>query len=104
MLDSTYNVQSDMTAQQNNVTISASGSGFNVGEVILVDSERMLIVDIAGNYLTVKRAWDGSVLAIHSTGADIYTLRLLTVTRGALGTTAGTHDTWEVSFRTHLFW
>ncbi|MBH1939043.1 hypothetical protein I5Q34_33110, partial [Streptomyces sp. AV19] len=38
--------------------------------------------------LTVKRAWDGSVLAAHAANADIYTPRTLTVTRGALGTTA----------------
>jgi hypothetical protein len=57
-----------------------------------LDSERMLIVDIAGNNLTVKRAWDGTVLAAH-TGSSIYAPRTLTVTRGALGTTAAIHTT-----------
>jgi hypothetical protein len=53
----------------------------------------MLIEDIAGNNLTVRRAWDGSTIAAHSVGATVYAPRTLTVTRGALGTTAATHLT-----------
>lgn len=83
-----------LTAAQNNVTVAVTdGTAYAVDEVLLIDSERMLIVDIAGNNLTVKRAWDGSVLAAHTAGVDIYAPRTLTVTRGALGTTAATHST-----------
>jgi hypothetical protein len=71
---------------------AASGSAFVTGEVILLDAEKMKIVDIAGTNLIVKRAWDGSVLATHATGTAIYAKRLLTVTRGALGSTAATHS------------
>jgi hypothetical protein len=53
----------------------------------------MLVVDVAGTTLTVKRAWRGSTLAAHSAGADIFAPRTLTVERGALGTTAATHLT-----------
>jgi hypothetical protein len=85
---------SALTALANNVTVNVTtGSAYVTGEVILIDSEKMLIVDIAGNALTVKRAWDGSVLAAHNTGVTIYGARTLTVTRGALGTTAAAHDT-----------
>lgn len=70
----------------------SDGSLFFAGEVLLLDSERVLIEDIAGNNLVVKRAWDGSVIAAH-TGATIYARRRLTVVRGALGTTAATHTT-----------
>lgn len=84
---------SGLTAQANSVTVAVSdGTGFAIDEIILIESERMLIVDIAGNNLTVKRAWDGSVLAAHSAGVDVYAPRTLTVTRGALGTTAATHN------------
>jgi len=72
------------------VTVS-SGAAFGVGETILIDSERMRIVDIAGNVLTVKRAWDGSTLAAHTSGATVYAPRLLTIERGTQGTTAATH-------------
>lgn len=93
MIDSAQNTGGNLTASQADVTVSVSdGSAFNIDEVILVESERMLIVEIAGNSLTVIRAWDGSVLASHSSGADIYWPRQLTVTRGALGTTAATHS------------
>jgi hypothetical protein len=79
------------TAVASDVALTVTdGTKYAVGEVLLLDSERMRIIDIAGNVLTVKRAWDGTVLATH-TGAIIYAPRLLTVVRGALGTTAATH-------------
>lgn len=82
-----------LTVQKNDVTVTvADGTAFAVDETILIDSERMLIVDIAGNQLTVERSWDGTVLAAHAAGADIYAARNLTVSRGALGTTAATHS------------
>jgi hypothetical protein len=68
-----------------------TGTAFDVDEIILLGAERMLVVDVAGNNLIVKRAWDGSVLAAHSTGADVYGLTGYTVERGQLGTTAATH-------------
>jgi len=92
MLDTTQNTGGALTASTSDVTVPVTnGAAYIVGETILVDSERMLIVDIAGNNLTVKRAYDGTALAAHSTGADIYAPRRLTVTRGAVGTTAATH-------------
>jgi hypothetical protein len=93
MLDTGQNVGgAGLTAQQNNVTLTVTdGTAFAIDEILLVESERMLIVDIAGNNLTVTRAWDGSVLAAHTAGVDIYAARRLTVTRGALGTTATVH-------------
>lgn len=65
-----------------------------VGEVILIDAERMLVVDSANSILTVKRAYDGTTIAAHTGGssAHIYALRTLTVERGSVGTTAATHS------------
>lgn len=65
----------------------ADGTAFRSGETILLDAERIRVVDIAGNNLTLRRAVDGTTLAAHTT-ATVYALRALTVTRGALGTTA----------------
>lgn len=85
-------LQADMTASTANDSCSVStGSAYAIGEVITLNTERMLIVDILGNALQVKRAYDGSVLAAHS-GSTIYASRQLTVTRAALGTTAATHN------------
>jgi hypothetical protein len=92
MLDTANVLNGDLTASMANVMVPAiSGSAFTEGEVILIDAEKMRIIDIAGSNLIVKRAWDGSTLAAHNTGATIYAPRDLTVTRGALGSTAATH-------------
>jgi hypothetical protein len=74
-----------------NILAVTDGTKFVVGETLLLDAERMLVVDISVNNVIVKRAWDGSVLATHS-GATIFWSHLLTVVRGALGTTAATHS------------
>ena len=59
----------------------------------------MLIVDIAANNLTVKRAWDGSVLAVHATNADIFTLTGVELARGQFGTTDAGHNTPAAIYR-----
>ncbi len=85
-------ITSALTASAANESVLVTSAvGFTVGELLTVDSERMLLVDITSNTLTVKRAWDGSTLAAHNTGVTIYAGRTLTVIRGALGTTAATH-------------
>jgi hypothetical protein len=75
------------SAADNNFTVNGSGT-LQINETILIDSERMLIVDINGSNYVVKRGWDGSVLAAHTGGSIVYVQRSLTVQRGALGTTA----------------
>lgn len=74
-----------------NVLQISDGTKVFAGEVVTLDAERMLVYDVTGNNLTVKRAWDGTVLAVHS-GATVYASRLLTVTRGAQGTAAAAHS------------
>lgn len=78
---------------QNNAaqTLAVSdGSVFLAGEELLLDAERVLVRDIAGNNLIVQRAISGSTLAEH-TGSTIYWSRTATVQRGALGTVAASH-------------
>jgi hypothetical protein len=79
------------TAKNNDQTLGvADGAEYSVGETLLLDSERLLVTDIAGNSLTVERAWDGTTLAAH-TSATIYAPRQWTVVRGSQGSTAATH-------------
>jgi hypothetical protein len=93
MLDTGQTLGADLTNQNNSVVVAvASGAAFAAGEVILIDGERMLVDEIAGNNLLVRRAWDGSPIAPHTTGATVYAPRTLTVERGALGTTAASHS------------
>ena len=92
-LDTTANLNDTLTADESDVTVTITdGTLVKAGEVILVDSERMLVDSISTNNLTVRRAYDGSVLAAHSGAADILVYRTLTVVRAVNGTTAATHD------------
>lgn len=80
-----------LAANATAVAVAVSdGTAFIPGELIAIDTERMLVEDVIGNTLTVRRAVDGSVLAVHTT-ALVYVQRHLTVIRGALGTTAAAH-------------
>jgi hypothetical protein len=99
-LDTGQNLGGNLTAVNSNVTVAVSdGTGYAVDEVILIDSEKMRVDEISGNSLTVTRAWDGTTLAAHTAGADIYAPRTLTVTRAALGTTAATHNSGATVYR-----
>lgn len=84
---------------KNDVTLTvANGAAFAVDEVLTLDAERIRVEDIAGNTLIVERACDGTVLAAH-TSATIYVPRTLTVTRGALGTSADSHGAASTVYR-----
>jgi hypothetical protein len=101
MVDTGQNTTALTALASSNTITSITAGTIKVGEVLLIDSERMLVVDVSGTTVTVKRAWDGTVLAAHSNGADIYAPRVLTVERGALGTTATAHSDQAVLWR-HL--
>ena len=80
------------TADVSDNAITMDGAGLLVGETILADAEKMLIVEYNSGteVATVKRAYDGSILATHTT-PSVYAPRTLTITRGATGSTAATH-------------
>lgn len=92
-LDTGVNLGANITNQANAVTVplSTTTNAPRVGEIIAIDAERMLVTDVIGINAFVQRAYDGTVIAAHTSGADIYACRTLTVQRGAVGTTATTH-------------
>lgn len=94
MVDTTQNVGgSGLTASTTSVALTVSdGTAFSIDEILLVESERLRVVDIAGNVLTVKRAQDGTVLAAHTAGVDVYALTGLIVARAQQGTTLAAHN------------
>jgi hypothetical protein len=99
-VDSTQDTAGSLTASAADVTVAvANGAGFYVGEVIRIDSERMLVVDISGNSLIVKRAWDGSVLAAHNSAADVYGRTGIQISRAQLGSTLAAHTSSDVVYR-----
>lgn len=83
-------VSGGTTDEASDNVLTLSGPGILAGEVIQLDAEWMLAVSTAGSTVTVERAWNGSVIAVHSTPA-VYAQRQLTVARGFGGSTAATH-------------
>jgi len=75
---------------QDNVVMVTDGTKFVAGEVLQVDTEWLLVLQIMGNTMIVRRAWDGSILAGH-TGGTLWARRVLSVLRGQLGTAAVGH-------------
>jgi len=80
---------STVSAADNQLSTTGSGS-LNSGEVLLLDAEQMLVMGVVSGVATVKRAWNGTVLAAHS-GATVNAYRTLSVLRGQLGTAAASH-------------
>lgn len=74
------------------VTIGNPTDDLNVGEVIRVGSEKMLVTAVnSATSVEVTRAYDGTTLAAHASDADVFVYRRFTVERGVNGTTAATH-------------
>lgn len=94
-LDTGINLAGAVTNAMNAtaITLSTATGAPQPNEVIIVDGERMLVLDQVGTTLYVRRAYDGTPAAAHSLGADVYAYRTLVVDRGAAGTTAATHTT-----------
>lgn len=102
MIATGQNTGGALGASSGDVTVPvADGNAFAAEEILLVGSERMLIDDVAGNNLTVKRAWDGTVLAAHNSGSAIFSLTGVQLDRGQLGTTLAAHSNGAAVYR-HL--
>jgi hypothetical protein len=78
-------------ASDADTALTTTGTGtLNPGEVILLDQERMLVQEVVSGVAAVKRAWDGTSLATHTSSA-VSAYRQLGVLRGQLGTTAASY-------------
>lgn len=88
-------------ASQANVTLVpvSDPAVFAVNETVTVDGERLLVVDILGQNLSVKRGWDGTPMGAHLSGAPVYAPRALTVDRASSGTTAAAHSSGDPVLR-----
>jgi len=92
-VDSGQNIGANLAAEESDNGVSVSdGTGYALDEIILIGTERMRVVDIAGNVLTVKRAQDGTVLAAHTAGVDVYALTGVELSRAEAGTTIAAHS------------
>lgn len=91
-VDTTVDTDDTMDDDVGDTTLpTADESDSLVGETVRVDDEHMLVTGTDTGVLYVKRAQNGTRLASHASGADIYANRSLTIERGATGSTAATH-------------
>ena len=94
--DATTNTNEALDAEEDQVTV-LDGTVINIGEVIRVEFEQMLVRDISGNDLLVERGWNRTARVDHLTNLDVYVYRTFRVERGVNGTTAAAHDTQAIS-------
>ena len=91
----THGTTGAMTASMTDKTLTLDGAptdAVNAGEVLRIGSERMYVEAVnSTTSFEVTRAYDGSSLAAHSIGDDVFIFRSYTVQRGVNGTTAATH-------------
>ena len=91
----THGTTGAMTASMTDKTLTVDGAPTNAvvaGEVLRIGSERLYVEAInSTTSFEVTRAYDGSALAAHSIGDDVFAFRSYTIQRGVNGTTAATH-------------
>ena len=68
-------VNETYTSSDVTLTVS-SGAAFAIGQTLLVESEQLLITNIATNDLTVVRGMNGTTAASHASGTAISILRV----------------------------
>lgn len=80
---STATLAEDLDTSETGVDVS-SGTAFKVGQIVVIDSERLEITAISTNTLTVTRAVNGTTAATHSNGAAISVAQYPIVAEAAL--------------------
>lgn len=93
MIDLAVNTAGALTAELTDTTLPLGDPADDLvaGEIIRINSEQMLVESVnSATSVVVQRAVNGSILAAHSNGDDIYVARRLTAVRGVNGTTAAT--------------
>lgn len=94
--DSTADTSAAMDVSQDTIAIT-NGSLLSRGEVAVIDTEKMLVLEVISNTLVVARGYGGSKIATHLINSNVYVYRTFNVTRAVNGTTAAQHTTASVS-------
>jgi hypothetical protein len=69
--DSTANTAEAVDITETAIDVT-DGSLFGYGDIIRIDSEKMLVTNISSNTITVKRGFLGTTPTTHDTATDIY--------------------------------
>lgn len=87
--DTAVNTDDTIAESKSDTSIPTADETGNVaGETIRINDEQMLITSTTTGNLNVRRAQNGTVLAAHASGDDIYANRLVTIDRGVTGKVA----------------
>lgn len=95
LVDSGVTITADLTdkAAANVITLSSAVGAPLAGETIAIDGEMMVVAYTtnSGARLVVRRSWDGSPLAAHTSGAAVLVGRSFTAERAVLGSSVAAH-------------
>lgn len=69
--DSTANTDEAVDIIETAIDVT-DGSQFSYGDIIKIDDEKMLVINISSNTITVERGFLDTTTATHSTATDIY--------------------------------
>jgi hypothetical protein len=90
-VDTGATLAADLAGTANAQSITITGDPVFEDEIIMIDGEKLLVVEVAGSTCLVVRAYDGTALAAHTTGAALYAPRRAEIERGVAGTIAAPH-------------
>lgn len=89
--DTAKNLAADVGANDGSLTLE-TGHGLNAGEILRINSEQFYVSGLVGaTTVLVKRAWNATKRATHSSGGDVFVYRTFSIDRAINGTTAASH-------------
>lgn len=91
-------IAEDLDISEEIITV-ADGTKVNIGEIIRINFEQCKVLDKQTHDLYVRRGWNNTSKATHTSGANVEAYRTFTVERGVNGTTAAAHDAATVIYR-----
>ena len=91
-------IAEDLDTSEEEITV-ADGTKVYDGETIRVNYEQMKVLEIQSNTLHVRRGWNNTAKATHTSGANVDAYRTFTVERGVNGTSAAAHTAATTIYR-----
>jgi hypothetical protein len=89
--DSGKNLNANADTNDDVLTLE-TGHGLLAGEIIRINNEQMQVVRPEGTTsVIVRRGWNGTTRAAHTSADDVWVYRTFVVERGVNGTTGATH-------------
>lgn len=88
----------DLDTSEEEITV-ADGTKVYAGEIIRVNFEQMKVLDVQANTLYVRRGWNNTAKATHTSSANVDAYRTFTVEREVNGTSSAAHTAATTIYR-----